>query len=151
MRRFPAIAAAALMGALLSAACEEGTEVLKAGAPITLDRANDIGLINEAPESFDGKMVLVEGTVTGVCQGSGCWALIEDGKGNQIYAKSPDHSVALPVNCAGAHLRVQGPLFIPEEEPEHDQEEGDEEHGGAHVCATPGFFVTMTAAELSRP
>ena len=149
MRRLTILAAAAALAVFFTVGCEKDGETLKAGGPITLEEANDIRMINESTDQYDGQMVLVEGTVMGVCQGSGCWALIDDGKGNQIYAKSPDHSVSVPVDCMGGFLRVQGPLFIPEEEPEHDHEPGDEDHGGEHVCATPGFYVTMTAAELT--
>lgn len=50
----------------------------KYGKEITLKDKTPISVILESPEKFEGKTVLVEGTIAAVCEHRGCWIDIEN-------------------------------------------------------------------------
>ena len=41
-------------------------------------------------DDFDGQVVQIEGLVKEVCQSQGCWAMLMDGKGNDLNLKVTD-------------------------------------------------------------
>ena len=120
--------------------CEE----LLAKSPTALTK-----LVN-TPEDYVGKTVRLEGTVTGVCKGSGCWVELKDEQGNTFIAKSVDHSIGFPRDCEGRRAVVQGTI-ISQPAPEHASEHEAEEHGQegeAHVCPAPRYMMDMKSAKL---
>lgn len=121
-----------------------------AGGAITLAKVASLEELKADPRAHSGEDVLIEGTVTGVCKGSGCWVLVKDASGNEMYAKSPDHSVAAPKDCEGAWIRVQGPLAVIEPAVAEAAEEAEAPAEGeeAHACPQPDCFVTLAAVEL---
>jgi hypothetical protein len=148
------IGAIALVG-LIAVAC--GSEpYYKAGEPIGAKASVSIAGLMENPRAFAGETVLVQGTVTGVCKGSGCWALVEEGSsGAKIYAKSADHSVTVPTTCEGARIRVEGELVVvepvaaqAEQECDHAHEHEHAEGEEPHVCPQPDCYVMLSAVEL---
>lgn len=141
--------------AVAFAGCAKKSEPVEpyftAGAPITLKQAVALADLKADPRAHAGENVLIEGTVSGVCKGSGCWVLVKDATGNEMYAKSPDHSVAAPTDCEGAWIRIEGPLAVIEPAVAEGEEEavGHEGHGEeGHACPQPDCFVTLAAVEL---
>lgn len=148
------IGAIALVG-LIAVAC--GSEpYYRAGESIGATKTISIAKLMENPRAYAGETVLVQGTVTGVCKGSGCWALVEEGPGGaKIYAKSADHSVTVPTTCEGARIRVEGELVVvepvtaeAEQECAHDHDHEHAEGEEPHVCPQPDCYVMLSAVEL---
>jgi hypothetical protein len=138
---------------------DEGTSTLKAefekfGAALTLTEPTQLASLVETPESFVDKQVLIEGTVTGVCKGMGCWVEVKATDGASIIARSLDHSVSVPKDCEGRHVKVQG-LFQAMGPPpaEMEEVEGEGQHEGEegvepHECPAPTYILSMDAVEL---
>lgn len=95
------------------------------------------------PASFSDKEVSVEGTVTQVCQGMGCWIEISDGK-NCIIAKSLDHTVLFPKDCVQKKALVKGIVKIdpPQECKEHGEGKPD------HECPKPAYLISVITGEV---
>lgn len=126
------------------------------GAPITLAEATSITDLNAKPTEFADTIIRVEGKVTGVCKGSGCWVEVMATDGSSIIAKSPDHSVQVPKNCESWPVVVQGTFLnmgaTTQEAAEHVEEEHhDHEEGGEpHKCPQPIWMLTMDSVELEE-
>lgn len=144
------LTAGLLLAALLTIACGGKAPFYRAGDPIQTKRATTIDDVLDDPRSFADQVVLVEGRVKEVCQGMGCWALIEDPKsGNTLYTRSPGDVILLPTTCTGSDIRVEG-RFVYEEQPGHA---GCAAHLGEeadHSCPQPTYFVTLAAVELRQ-
>ena len=123
-----------------------------AGDEVTLNEATALDVIKSTPLAFEGKVVMVEGTVDAVCQGSGCWAtIITTASAETLFTKSPDHEVFVPKDCSGARIRVEGVVVVMEPEPETEEEQAAHAEGEeAHFCPQPQCFVTLAAVELYR-
>lgn len=91
----------------------------------------------------DGSKVRIEGSVTRVCQGSGCWVEISDGAG-AVIAKSFDHEVLFPKDCVGRKVVVFGVVRV---DPESSCGDGGE-HGKDHECPRPKVLVEVSGAKL---
>lgn len=123
-------------------------QVEKFGAAVTLTEPTKLASLVETPQDFVEKQVMVEGTVSGVCKGMGCWVEVKGADGASIIARSLDHSVTVPKDCEGRRVKVQG-LFQamgppPEEQTKHEGEEGME----PHECPAPTYVLSMDAVEL---
>lgn len=121
------------------------------GAEITVKKAVKLADLAKKPQKYVGKTVRLEGTVKSVCQGMGCWVEVEDGKGASFMAKSLDHTILLPKDCAGRKIVVQG--VVTKQAPsghEHAREgaEHAELEAGGHVCPDPSFIVATAGAKL---
>lgn len=122
------------------------------GAPIHLDRSVAIDALADDPREFAGQRVLIEGTVSEVCQGSGCWALVAGPGGKSVYARSADETVLLPTNCQGAAIRVEGELIVDEAALEAELAAGTAgTWEGDHYCPNPAVYVTLSSVELRGP
>lgn len=146
------IACAAALGGLLLAGCAK-EPFFKAGEPVTEAKVVSVGEVMANPRAYAGERVLVQGTVGGVCKGSGCWVLVEESpSGAKLYAKSPDHSVTVPMDCEGTWVRVEGELVVveptSEEIAEHQHEHAEGE--APHECPQPDCYVTLSAVELFK-
>lgn len=138
---------------------DEGTATLTAefekfGTALTLTEPTQLASLVETPENFVDKQVLVEGTVTGVCKGMGCWVEVKAADGASIIARSLDHSVSVPKDCEGRRVKVQG-LFQAMGPPpaEKEEVEGEGHHEGEegvepHECPAPTYILSMDAVEL---
>ncbi len=76
------------------------------------------------PDSYTGKTVLVEGTVSEVCQAMGCWIVITDGT-NNIRVMTL-HKFFMPKDLGTVKTQVQGVFDIKEiteEQAKHFAEE----------------------------
>jgi hypothetical protein len=84
----------------------EGTEL---GAPLTLEYLTPVSDILARPDEFVGRRVLVEGTVTAVCQKQGCWMdLVSAEAGDTIQIKVDDGVIVFPKDAAGKRVLAEG-------------------------------------------
>ena len=120
-----------------------GTKALHVGAPMTVDKPVAIAALAEAPASFAGQTVLLEGTVKGVCQGMGCGVEVQDAKGASFIARSLDDSVLLPKDCAGRKVAVQGVVTAMPQEAHTEPAEA-----AGHVCPKPEYVVATSGVTL---
>ena len=79
----------------------EGGAKFEKGTPVA------IAELNKNAATMSGKQVQIEGTVSKVCQGSGCWVEVSDGTVS-VIAKSLDEKVLFPKDCVGKKVLVQG-------------------------------------------
>jgi len=92
---------------------------------------SDIINVSHAVENIDGfagTPVVVEGTITQVCQSRGCWMVIEE-DGKSIRIRFADYGFFVPWESAGKSVRAQGTLSIEtisEETARHRAEEADD-------------------------
>lgn len=79
------------------------------GEALTLTEPVSIAAIHEDPESFEGQVVCVEGTVTEVCPMRGCWVDLADAEGGAtIRVKVDDGVIVFPLSAKGRSARVEG-------------------------------------------
>jgi hypothetical protein len=79
------------------------------GEALVLTEPVSIAAIHEDPESFEGKVVCVEGTVTEVCPMRGCWVELADTEGGStIRVKVDDGVIVFPLSAKGHGARVEG-------------------------------------------
>ena len=124
-----------------------GEPVLRVGETITVTEPVSIADLSTNPETFVGQSVRLEGTVSGVCRGSGCWTEVQATDGSTFIAKSNDHSVLVATDCVGRKIVVQGVVTaMPAQgqQEEHDHEEGEE----PHECPRPTYLVSTQGVEL---
>src|SRR5262245_8920998 len=86
--------------------------VSKHGAPIASKAAPiKVATLVEKPAQFEGKTLLVEGTVRAACTRKGCWMELaptaeKGAQGCRVTFK--DYGFFVPTNSAGATARVEG-------------------------------------------
>ena len=84
------------------------------GEALSDTRATNIGDILEAPGSFDGKTVKVEGEVVLECS-TGCWLNLEQ-DGATIRVDLRPSGLAIPQRV-GSHAAVEGHVLIRDRQP----------------------------------
>ena len=121
------------------------------GAPITVRKPTQLAKVVKEPAKFEGKVLRLQGVVSNVCQGAGCWIEIES-KGQTFLAKSLDESVLVPNDCKGQAVVVQGVLAAkPVNGHEgHDHAAAAHEGAEAHECPTPTYLLATQGVDL-RP
>ena len=81
----------------------------KLGKAITLKDKSAITKILHHPDQFEGKTVLVEGKVLGVCKEKGCWIEVAGAKeGEKIKVKVEDGVIVFPKDAKGKTALVEG-------------------------------------------
>jgi hypothetical protein len=111
------------------------------GAGISLTKTVAIATIHSEPETYEGKNVLVEGTIKEVCPRRGCWVdLVDEETKETIRVKVTDGYIVFPLSAKGKHARVEGmveKLELTEEQArswkEHEAEEKGETFDPASV------------------
>ncbi len=102
------------------------------GEAITIAEVLDYKALMMEPATYVDQVVVVEGEVTALCKGSGCWvAFACENPEKKFYVKSPDHSFAFPLNSDGKKVRVEGVWTMHQAEPKND---GD-------ACPEPSYFL----------
>lgn len=79
------------------------------GKPISLKEETEVSKILVHPEAYEGKAVLVSGTIVDVCPKRGCWIDLA-GKDDyqKIRVKVKDGEIVFPLSARGNHAQVQG-------------------------------------------
>jgi hypothetical protein len=103
--------ALALAGLLAPAA---GAAPVHVGEAVDVAAATPIGDILAAPADYVGKVVRVEGEVSGVCQHMGCWMDVGDEQGRRIRIKVEDGVIVFPGDAVGKPAVAQGTVTVEE-------------------------------------
>lgn len=83
------------------------------GKKLTLKETTKVSDILAEPEKYDGKRVLVEGAVTGVCEKRGCWITIaSDKEFETLRFKVDDGVIVFPLDAKGKTARAEGVLSV---------------------------------------
>jgi hypothetical protein len=102
------VALAACQGSPPPAAEAEPFDGTPYGEAITLATLTHVAVILDNPDDFVGQRVLVEGTVTDVCDNMGCWMDILTDDGRTIQVKVDDGVIVFPETAKGQRARVEG-------------------------------------------
>jgi hypothetical protein len=83
------------------------------GAGVSVAETTALAKVLEGPKAFEGKTVKVEGVVTAVCTGMGCWmALAPEGapstNAQTLLIKVDDGVIVFPVSAKGHRAVAQG-------------------------------------------
>lgn len=79
------------------------------GNGITLKEQTLVSAIMESPEKFEGKQVLISGTIVEVCPKRGCWVdLSGDKEFEKIKVKVKDGEIVFPLSAKGNKALVEG-------------------------------------------
>ena len=101
-------------------------DVQKFGKEITATEKVQVSEILENPKNFEGKKVLVEGTVLNVCAKRGCWIeLASDKEFESIRVKVKDGVIVFPMEAKGKTALVEGEFYSFEVEGEAGCSGGD--------------------------
>lgn len=105
-----------------SALTEDGWSVAGAALP-----GGDSASISPAdlfgnPAGFDGQAVLVEGTITQVCQASGCWfSFQQDGEDLYVFLEDAEgERFTVAKDIAGRQVRVHGTFSAESDAGKHE-------------------------------
>lgn len=101
---------------------------LMAGAPLpNADPSEDLTTVTPADlfgdaAGFDGQAVLVEGTITQVCQASGCWfSFQQDGEDLYVFLEdAAGEMFYVPKDIAGRQVRVHGTFSAESDAGKHE-------------------------------
>lgn len=84
----------------------------KYGKEITSTEKVNISQLLNNPTAFEGKKVLVEGTVLNVCAKRGCWIeLASDEEFQSIRVKVKDGDIVFPMEAKGKTALVEGEFY----------------------------------------
>ncbi|RMD50335.1 MAG: DUF4920 domain-containing protein [Ignavibacteria bacterium] len=109
----------------------------KYGKDITLKEKTSISEILKSPESFEGKKVLVEGTVVGVCDKMGCWIEVAGEKeGEKIKVKVNDGEIVFPVEAKGKTALVEGEVYSVTVEKKKEGCSDEHKEGDKKACCS---------------
>lgn len=82
------------------------------GKDLTLTDKTDVKTLLEKPAEFEGKKVLVEGTIVDVCEMRGCWIDIASAEGyDKIRVKVEDGVIVFPMEAKGKTVLVEGEVY----------------------------------------
>lgn len=83
------------------------------GKPLTLTEVTKISDILASPDSFNGKRVLVEGNIVGVCAERGCWIKLgSDKEFESLTFKVDDGVIIFPLDAKGKSARAEGVVSV---------------------------------------
>ncbi len=83
------------------------------GKKATLKEKTNVSDILANPEKFDGKRVLVEGAVVGVCENRGCWIKVaSDKEFESIRFKVEDGVIVFPMSAKGKSAKAEGVVSV---------------------------------------
>lgn len=102
------------------------------GAPFSIEKAIPAADLFKAPETYVGKKIRVEATVTDVCQKMGCWMVItEQDKHMRITTKA--HKFFVAKDGAGSLCQIEGEVVAKELDPERTAHFESESSKGAPI------------------
>lgn len=107
MKKITILLSLLLLTALLTQAQDK-----QFGKDLTLTEKTDVKNILEKPAEFEGKKVLVEGTIVDVCEMRGCWIDIAAAEGyDKIRVKVDDGVIVFPMEAKGKTALVEGEVY----------------------------------------
>ena len=109
----------------------------KLGKAITLKEKTSVSKILSSPTKFEGKTVLVEGKILGVCEDKGCWIEIAGTKEDEkIKVKVEDGVIVFPQDAKGKTALVQGVVATAKDEACDEKEMAEKKDGGDAGCCS---------------
>jgi hypothetical protein len=79
------------------------------GEGVTLNEAIAIDTLLASPDDYVGKVVRVDGVITGVCKMRGCWMQVTDPEsGNGVRIKVEDGVIVFPYTSMGHEAAAEG-------------------------------------------
>ncbi len=79
------------------------------GDGVTLTEAVAIDTLLASPDDYVGKVVRVDGVITGVCKKRGCWMQVTDPEsGNGVRIKVEDGVIVFPYTSMGREAAAEG-------------------------------------------
>jgi len=116
----------------------------KYGKPLTVDKPTPVADLLANPEQFSGQRVLLEGTITDVCEKMGCWIKLKDGSSaSEIQVKVDDGVIVFPREGKGMTVRAEGIVSVTELSEEervsrarHEAEEQGKEFDKSSITGT---------------
>ena len=98
--------------AILMSVSSFAEDAKKYGKEITSTEKVQISELLESPKNYEGKKVLVEGTVLNVCAKRGCWIeLSSDKEFESIRVKVKDGVIVFPMEAKGKTALVEGEFY----------------------------------------
>jgi hypothetical protein len=101
------LALAAALSLLAACASTRHDAVHREGAPISSAAPIPAAAVLEHPERYEGKTIVVEGSVSEVCQVKGCWMVLGEGE-RWMRVTFKDYAFFVPKDAAGGTARVEG-------------------------------------------
>lgn len=118
-----------LIALLLVAITFVSAEEKKYGKEITLKEKTSVTSILAEPGKFEGKTVLVEGKILGVCKEKGCWLDIAGEKENEkIRIKAVEHEIVFPKEALGKTALIEGVFAQVKKEADAKKDKGEDKH-----------------------
>lgn len=126
----------------------------KYGEDVTLSEKTAVTTILEKPADYEGKKVLIEGTIVGVCEMRGCWIDIAAAEGyEKIRVKVDDGVIVFPMEAKGKKAVVQGEVYAvtPAHECSGDcaEKAKEEEHKCEHEETAKVYQIKGEGAVIS--
>lgn len=81
------------------------------GKKLTLKEKTPISTILADPKAFEGKRVLVEGTISDVCKKMGCWVMLMDGE-KGLRFKVKDGVIVFSQDLKGKTALAEGTISV---------------------------------------
>ena len=120
------------------------------GKGVTIGEATSIKALYDAPATFVGKTIRVDGTVTAVCQEMGCWmALGSDANAEQVVRFKVDHegAITFPISAKGKKASAQGVFSRIADNDKEGQEAAKEQNAkGAAADFGKTYQINVTGA-----
>lgn len=143
MKKLFGITIIAILTILVSASAGDK----KLGKPLTLKESTSVADLIAKPAEYKGKMVLLEGEITEVCQKKGCWIKLKDASSDtEIQVKVEDDVIVFPKDSKGKKVRAEGIVSVRvlSEEERRNQAEHEAEEQGKLKDFDPSKIVGST-------
>ncbi len=109
-----------------------GSDVETYGDGVTLTEAVSINTLLASPDDYVGKVVRVDGVITGVCKKRGCWMQVTDPEsGNGVRIKVEDGVIVFPYTAMGHEAAAEGVFEAVKLTPEQIEARAAAEHNHA--------------------
>ena len=79
------------------------------GQGVILQKPTSLGAVLSNKSAHLKKEVMIEGTISEVCENKGCWMVVEDG-GKNVRVEFKDYGFFVPWDSKGKKVRLQGSL-----------------------------------------
>ena len=137
----------ALVLSLAATACRTGGTAI--GKPMEDRPAVHFAVVDATPEKFLEQTLLVEATVTAVCQNAGCWMQIQDQGRTALvrWETGCGGEYSFPKDAAGKRVVIQG-TFSRKSLSRAEAEHLNEESGRDVVKAGEGYEFNASAVRI---
>lgn len=83
------------------------------GKELTLKEVTKISDVLAKPEAYNGKRILVEGSIVDVCKERGCWIKIASDKDFELLTfKVEDGVISFPLDAKGKNVHGEGIISV---------------------------------------